>query len=141
MLVACGRIHGRLGRNIISLRSLKCGVVGGNIRRRLHILQRCQHLALFHAIAFFHVEVGDLPESIGADIDVNLWLDFSRCGHYRREVLADHFSCLHRNHALAALLDREPHNGQKYDNSSDDECEFLPVLHSILSQTYRLIRT
>ncbi len=67
-------------------------------------------------IAFFNVQMGDLAESIGADVDVSLRLDFTRCAHHRRQIQALRLAGLHRDQILVALVNRKTHNGEQHNH-------------------------
>ena len=66
-----------------------------------------------YPVAFLDVKPGDLAEGVGADVDVSLRLDFSRCADNRSQVLACRFAGLHRDHAFAALVNGNTGNRQR----------------------------
>ena len=99
---------------------VQCRVVGGNVGRGLNVVQQGQHLALLHPIAFLHVEMGDLGERVGADVDVDLGLDLARRGNDGGQIFADNLAGLNGNDAFVALLDGESDNGQQnHDDNSN----------------------
>ena len=102
-----------IGRQFISLRRLQRCFVGIYIGRGLNVLQLRQQLTLLHVIALFHVQVGDLPESVGSDVDVILRFDFTRSADHRCQIQPLHLSGLDSGYVFAALM-----NGK-----ADNDCE------------------
>jgi len=109
--IGSGSVQPGLGSDGVGFRGLHRSLVGAYIRRGLHVFQLRQQLTLPYVIPFLNVQVGDLAISIGADVDIGLGLDFARGAHHRGQVLALHFTGLHHDHILAALIDRESDDG------------------------------
>ena len=71
----------------------------------------------------------DLGLQNRADVDIHLGLDFAGGGHDRRQIFTHDLAGLYRDHALAALLHREAHDGQQNHDYTGDQCEFFPAFH------------
>src|SRR5581483_11246157 len=112
----------------VGARHLQRGLVGRDVGGGLHVLQLRQQLAFLHVVAFLHIQLHDLAEGVGAEVDVGLGLDFARGGHHRVQVFHRDFAGLHGNNALLALLHGESDDHQqRQDNPADNG--YLLQLH------------
>ena len=80
--VGGGGVHRGLRRHGVGARGVQGRLHGGNVGRGLNVVQRGQHLALLHPVAFLHVQLGDLAQGVGADVDVHFGLDLARGGDH-----------------------------------------------------------
>ena len=64
-------------------------------------------------IALPYVEVGDLAESVRADVDVSLRFDLTRSAYHRGQILPLHFPRLYSCYILAALMNGKADNNCK----------------------------
>ena len=105
------RIESGLGCNRVCPRRLQRRPSRAHIGRRLHVFQLRQQLPFLYPVAFLHVQLGDFSESVGADVDVGLRLDFTRCAHDRNQIQSLRPGRLDRDNIFAALVDAYTYAG------------------------------
>src|SRR5207253_6857842 len=91
-----------------------------------------QQLTFPDPIALFYIQMGDLSEGIGADIDVSLRLDLARGAHDGRKILPFSFAGLDRDHALVTLVYGNAEHDQSGRDPNHADQHLLPSLHASL---------
>ena len=81
-------------------------------------------------VTFLDVQLDDLAEGVGSDVDVGLGLDFTRRANHRGQGLFLHLAGLHRHQVFLALVDRDGDDDDEQQGRAHPDQYFLPGLHS-----------